>query len=218
MTFPSRTTSLAATAAAAVSSAVAYPFLPKQVATHFDPEGEPDRHGSRVSVALTLPAMMAGLELVNDRLGTWPGGRDREDRASGVQAREEAIGLVELALLSSHLAVLAKGVGFPVDMDRLNRGASGVLTIGLGNLLPKLPRNGLVGIRTPWTLADPGVWERTHRLGGYLVTAAGLVTLASLPAPSRQAKRLPLVALLAAIGLSSVYSYVAYARRAGSSR
>lgn len=216
MTFPSRTVSWAANAAAVVSSALAYPFLPKRVATHFDPDGQPDRYGSRVSVALTVPAMMAGLDVVNDRLGAWPGGRDREQPASGVQARNEAIGLVELALLSSHLAVLANAVGLPVDMDRLNRGIFGLLLVRLGNLLPKLPRNGLVGIRTPWTLADPTVWERTHRVGGYLVTSAGLVSVATLPASGRWAKRLTVVALLAAIGLSSVYSFGAYARRARS--
>ncbi len=86
--------------------------------------------------------------------------------------------------------------------------------IALGNVMPKLPRNGLVGIRTPWTLADPSVWERTHRVGGYLITAAGLVSLASLPAAGKRAARLPVAALLSAVGLSVAYSYVAHARRA----
>lgn len=97
-------------------------------------------------------------------------------------------------------------------MKRVNRGIYAVLMIGLGNVLPRLPRNGLVGIRTPWTLADPMVWERTHRLGGYLLTAAGLVSVASLPSTGKRASRLPLVATLGAIGLSSAYSFVVYVR------
>jgi len=149
MTVPSRSTSLAVTAAAAAASVLVYPFLPKKVATHFDDEGRPNGYGSRLSAALTLPAVMAGLLIANDRLGGWPGGKDREDRKSGVDARDEAMGMVELALLPAHLSMLAKGLGAPVDMSRVSRGVLGVMMIGLGNVLPKLPRNGLIGIRTP---------------------------------------------------------------------
>ena len=218
MTFPSRATSRAATATAAVASALAYPFLPSRVATHFNVDGQPDGYGSRAAAALSLPAVMLGMTVLNDRLGAWPGSRDREDAESGVQARDEAIGLVQLALLPAHLAILANGVGVPIDMSRMLRGVYGVLMIALGNVMPKLPRNGLVGIRTPWTLADPAVWERTHRLGGYLITAAGLVSLASLPAGGKRAARLPVAALLGAVGLSAAYSLVAHARRARFSR
>jgi len=218
MTFPSRATSLAVTATAAVASALAYPFLPNRVATHFDADGQPDRYGSRATAALTLPAVMKGLTVVNDRLGAWPGGRDREDADSGVQARDQAIALVDLALLPAHLAVLANGLGMPVDMSRVHRGVVGMLMVALGNVMPRLPRNGLVGIRTPWTLADPAVWERTHRLAGYLFTAAGLVSLASLPASGKRAARLPTALLLGVVGLSTAYSYVVYAKRTRFSR
>lgn len=218
MTMSARTASRAATAAAAVASAIAYPFLPGQVATHFDAEGRPNRYSSRTSAAVLFPAMMAGLQILNERLGSWPGGGDREDGNSGAQARDEAVVLVELGLLPAHLAILANGAGLRIDMRAVNRVVYGVLMVGLGNVLPKLPRNGLVGIRTPWTLADPVVWERTHRVRGYLVTGAGLATLASLPASGKVAARLPTVATLGAVGLSAVYSFVAYRRRSRSAR
>jgi len=206
--------SLVATAVASMASALAYPFLPKRIATHFDVDGQPDRYGSRASAAIGFPAMMAGITVVNDRLGTWPGGRDREDAESGVRARNQAVALIELSLLSAHLDTLANGTGLHADMSRVNRVVYGVLMIALGNVMPKLPRNGLIGIRTPWTMADPTVWERTHRLGGYLITAAGVVSLASLPATGKRAARLPMAAALGAIGVSAAYSYVAYTRRA----
>lgn len=213
MTFPSRTTSLIATSIAGAASALAYPFLPQRVATHFDAEGRPDRYGGRAAAALTLPLTMLGLQVFNDRLGSWPGSRDRDDAESGTAVRDEAVGLVELALLPAHLALLANGTGKHVDMSRISRFGYGALMIGLGNLTPKLPRNGLVGIRTPWTLADPTVWERTHRLAGYLLMASGAISLASLPAKGKRAAQIPMFTTLAAVGVSSVYSLIAYMQR-----
>ncbi len=213
MNFSFRTISIAATATAAVASAATYPFLPKRVASHFDEDGRADRFSSSASAAVTLPIVMAVMTVVNDRLGGWPGGRDRESPDSGVRARDESVALVELAMLASHAAALANAVDIHLDLDRLNRAVLGGLMVGLGNVMPKLPRNGLIGIRTPWTLADPGVWERTHRVGGYLITAAGLVALASLPASSHRAKQIPTAAMLGALGIAAIYSFLIRAHR-----
>ena len=136
-----------------------------------------------------------------------------QELGSGEQARAEAIALTKLGLLPAHLAILANGAGLQVGMKAANRGVLGALLIGLGNVMPKLPRNGLVGIRTPWTLAGSAVWERTHRLAGYLCTAAGVVSLASLPSGGKRATRIPMAALLGAVATSAAYSFVAYARR-----
>jgi hypothetical protein len=45
-------------------------------------------------------------------------------------------------------------------------------------LLPLPWRNGLFGIRMPWTLRSDEVWRRTHALGGRLFVALGVATLA----------------------------------------
>ncbi len=210
---PFRAISRATTVSAAVASALAYPFLPGRVVTRFDVDGRPHGYSSRTSAAVLFPTLMLGLQVLNGQVGAWPGERDREDRETGVRARDEAIALTELAFLPAHLAILANAVGFPVNMRVVNPGVYGVLLVALGNVLPKLPRNGLIGIRTPWTLADSVTWERTHRVGGYLVTAAGLATLASLPVPGRRTARLPMVVTLGAIGMSVAYSFVVYTGR-----
>ena len=44
MTLSFRIVSRAAVAAGAAASALAHPFLPERVATHFDASGEPDRY------------------------------------------------------------------------------------------------------------------------------------------------------------------------------
>ena len=40
-------------------------------------------------------------------------------------------------------------------------------------VLGQVRRNFYVGVRTPWTIADEGVWNRTHRLAAWLYTASG---------------------------------------------
>jgi uncharacterized membrane protein len=208
---PPRTTPILAIAVAA--SALTYPFLPRRVATHFDARGRPVRYSARSVAVLTSPAMMAALALLNERLGAWPGARDRENVDSGIRARHDAVELGLVALLSTHLGLLAGGLGLPLNIGRVRRAIYGALLVALGNVMPKLPRNGLIGIRTPWTLADPAVWERTHRLGGYVCMAVGLITLATLPATGKRAQGVPRLALLGAVGVSVAYSGIEYATR-----
>ena len=60
----------------------------------------------------------------------------------------------------------------------------GVMFVVLGDRLPKIRPNTWLGIRTPWTLAHPDVWERTHRqMGRWFVVSGLLIILAAvLPA------------------------------------
>jgi uncharacterized membrane protein len=53
----------------------------------------------------------------------------------------------------------------------------GLVLMFLGNLLPKVPKNTLVGIRTPWTIANELIWDKTHRLGGWLFVLSGIVLI-----------------------------------------
>ncbi len=53
----------------------------------------------------------------------------------------------------------------------------GVMFVMLGNLMPKLPSNFFIGIKTPWTLSSEYVWRRTHRFGGIAFVIAGAIFL-----------------------------------------
>ena len=45
----------------------------------------------------------------------------------------------------------------------------------LGPALGKVKRNFWMGVRTPWTLADPIVWDRTHRIAGWSFGVTGVI-------------------------------------------
>jgi len=53
----------------------------------------------------------------------------------------------------------------------------GLLFIFLGNLLPRIPRNYIAGIKVPWTLYSDTIWRKTSRLGGYCFVFLGLLML-----------------------------------------
>lgn len=52
-----------------------------------------------------------------------------------------------------------------------------VFWIVLGNFMPKLKQNKLIGIRSNATLSSPEVWYKTHRFGGLLMFCLGIATL-----------------------------------------
>jgi uncharacterized membrane protein len=42
----------------------------------------------------------------------------------------------------------------------------------------KVKQNWFVGIRTPWTMSSPQVWEKTHHMASKLFQGAAVVILA----------------------------------------
>lgn len=80
-----------------------------------------------------------------------------------------------------------------------------VLFVGLGCIMGKVKTNWFMGIRTPWALSDPDVWNRTQRTGGWVFFLTGLV---NLPLALLAPEKVFLVTLLAPILLGIVGVYV----------
>jgi uncharacterized membrane protein len=78
-----------------------------------------------------------------------------------------------------HVLLIGYSLGAPVNVSAAGVAATGALVAVIGNYLPKTRYNYLLGIRTPWTLADERVWDRTHRFTGAWLVAAGLLALAT---------------------------------------
>jgi len=55
--------------------------------------------------------------------------------------------------------------------------ACGLVFVFIGNMMPKVKSNFFVGIKTPWSLSNTEVWNKTHRLVGYLFFFGGLLII-----------------------------------------
>lgn len=53
----------------------------------------------------------------------------------------------------------------------------GILFVFMGYYLKKIKQNKIIGIRTPWTLKNEKVWEKTHKLGSPSSILGGFILL-----------------------------------------
>jgi len=180
-------------AGAVLFSLAVYSRLPDQVPVHWGSSGEANRYGTRIEGAFLMPALMITLLVI---MRWYP---SRDPRSANIAKFRDAYDTVvtgTIALLTGiHVLALGDALGWQVDMARAVMISIGVLFILVGNLLPVVRSNFILGIRTPWTLSSETVWTRSHRVGGYAMVGADrtreLLALVGLEhAATRPARRL----------------------------
>jgi uncharacterized membrane protein len=184
-------------------TAAVYTRLPDPMPTHFDLAGHADGFSAKPLGPFTLPIVALATWAVT----LWAPGIPRERAARALGVIPIAVAAMMLFLVAVTLR-LAMGTAF--DLVRvLVAGVSLYLAVR-GNYLGRVPRNWLIGIRTPWTLADDEVWQRTNRLAGWLFVLGGplafVAAVAGAPLP------IAIAPLAAATLVATVYSFVVYRR------
>jgi len=81
-------------------------------------------------------------------------------------------------LLVVQVALIGRAMDAGFNVMRPVAIATGVLLLAVGNYLGKARQNWLIGLKTPWTLADATVWDKTHRFTGRGLVLGGLVLIA----------------------------------------
>ncbi|HUQ80377.1 MAG TPA: DUF1648 domain-containing protein [Gemmatimonadaceae bacterium] len=200
-------------AGAVMFSLAVFNRLPDQVPVHWGMSGEPNRYGSRFEAAFLMPVLMTGLLLI---MQWYP---SRDPRAANIEKFRGAYDTVvfaTIALLAGiHVIALGSALGWRIDMVTAVLTGVGVLFIVLGNLLPRVRSNFIFGIRTPWTLSSEDVWTRSHRVGGYAMVAAGLMTIAGAFLGRGVGLGLALGSMVLGSVVPVVYSYVLWSRQRG---
>jgi len=191
-------------------AAWAWPGTPERVPTHWGIGMQPDAWGSRAEGLLTLPLVTLGLYLLLRFLPLLDPARAGNP---GFATAFQAIRVGTLAFLAALFAgiVTTYRSGTP-DLAGFALPLSGVLMIVIGNLMGRVRPNGLLGVRTPWTLASRTAWSRTQRLGGWLLIASGLLMIltAAVRAPWFTLLAIASPALVAIV--ATAYSYAAWKR------
>lgn len=165
-----------------VSAAVILILSPDVIPAHYNAAGEVDRFGSKYET-LIFPGLAlivtAALLLVQ-----------RHQANRQVPENEQKVLLV--AAMGSVALFTALGLFFGVagiryasspelmDPDLIVKFTViglGVVIIALGNMMPKVRRNSLFGLRTKWSTANDRVWQKSQRFGGFASVICGLMLI-----------------------------------------
>lgn len=191
--------------AAVALSIFYYPQLPERMATHWNASGEANGFSSRLWGAWMLPLVMAAVWLLMRAIPHIDPRKANYEKFSGMY---EALVILVLAfMLLIHIVVLRGALGTPIRMERIFMPSVGVFIAIMGLLIPKVHPNWFVGIRTPWTLTSDLSWERTHKIGGTLFVALGVLMVATSFIAPEVAIWILVAAALAIVIFLFAYSY-----------
>ena len=149
-----------------------YNSLPQEVPIHFNFKGEADDWTDKTMLFL-LPA---GLGLFIYFLMLLVPSIDPKRKIQQMGSKYFNFRLI-LTIFFSVLSVYLIYVTKEGSLQNPNILVSliGILFIMMGNYFQTVRPNYFVGIRTPWTLENEQVWKKTHRLGGKIWVAGGII-------------------------------------------
>ncbi len=158
-----------------IAGALVYSSLPAIMPSHWGYSGEADGWMPRERGAWFVPAIALLMAVLFPLL-------------SKLDPKEQNYPLFQKSWAQLQLAIVAMmayvyGVqiyaslhpGASALVGRLIVLGMGLLFISIGNLLGKIRQNFFIGLRTPWSLSDPEIWQRSQRFGGWAFVLGGVL-------------------------------------------
>ncbi len=147
----------------------------EKMPVHWDIDGEPDRYGSKFEGLFLIPLILLGVSILFVFIPYL------EPRQLHLVHSHKAYLIICLSIMAFmtliHITVVINGVGYALNVSTIVITCIGLLMIVIGNYLGKIRSNFFMGIRTPWTLSSERSWNKTHRLGGKLFFAFGVLLI-----------------------------------------
>ncbi len=193
-----------------VAGFVLYPQLPDRIASNWNASGEADGYMGKFWGAFLLPVVLLGLWFLY-----WIVPKIDPLKANIDQFKRYYNGFwIFLFLFLTYIYGLqmAWNLGARFDFVRAMIPALSMLWYVVALVIENAKRNWFVGIRTPWTLSNDIVWERTHKLGGKLFKLMAAITLIGLLFGGEMTFYLIIGAVIGISIIPVVYSYVEYRR------
>lgn len=157
--------------------ALVLPALPGDLPSHWNAQGMVDATMPKMAdLALSLlPAGLLALFVLVPRID--PKGDSYRKFAGFYQGFVVVFTLFMCALswagVLTALGILAQGAAMLAFIYL----GMGILFTYIGNYLPRVQQNYTMGVKTPWTIDNEEVWQKSQRVGGRVFFAAGVASL-----------------------------------------
>lgn len=157
-------------------------FLPDQIPAHYNAANQVDRWGSKFE-ALILPAIVILFGLL--MLGMAKLVSKAEKSGKNNESVCIISGLCCLVLFNAmtcyFLYMDLHGVedltSVSLDINQVMFGFLGIIMIIVGNIMPKLRMNSLIGLRTSWSMKNETTWKKSQLFGGISFIIGGILII-----------------------------------------
>jgi len=191
--------------------AYVYPTLPAQVASHWGASGNVNGYMPKFWGVFLFPIIMIFMTTL---LAWLPSIDPMKENVEQFRKQYNGIILfITVFMFYVFLLSIAWNVVYRFNMTNFIIPALAELLYFLGVVLPKTKQNWFIGIRTPWTLSSPAVWEETHIFGGKLFKITGVLALAGLAFPSHVFWFIIIPVFFSAFG-TLIFSYYSFKKHA----
>lgn len=183
-----------------------YDKLPDTMAVHFSDNNTADGFEGKLMALYGIPAFMIVIYIITYYFTLI------DPRKSNQNNTLMNIILLFLPLLSVFVngTIIYINLGNNINIVDIMNYILGILFLLLGNYLPKVKRNYTLGIKLPWTLDNDYIWDKTHRMGGYVFITGGIgIIIVSLFLGEYKNIIIPLIIGLIVV-LPIIYSLILY--------
>ena len=177
--------------------------LPERVPSHWGIDGEVDGWSSKTFTVFGLPALMIALQWICVLAST----ADPKYKNYNPRMLKLVLWICPAISLIVNGMVYCAALGLEVPVETIMPLLVGVMFVVIGNWLPKCRQTYTMGIKLPWTYASEENWNATHRFGGKVWVAGGILTMLTAFLGSFW---ILMVILAAMVILPTVYSYLYY--------
>ncbi|MFH0948896.1 MAG: SdpI family protein [Candidatus Aenigmatarchaeota archaeon] len=184
-----------------------YPQMPENMASHWDAQGRVNGYMPKLLGLFLMPFISIILFLlfviipkIDPLEFNIKKFRNHYDRF---------VMLVIIFLFYIYLLSIFWNFNDEFDMIQMLSPAFAILFYYCGILIENAKRNWFIGIRTPWTMSNEKVWNKTHKIGGKLFKITGLITLFGIVFPG-YAIFFIIVPIILVVAYTFVYSYFEY--------
>lgn len=158
-------------------------FLPAQIPAHYGWDHQVTRWGSKYEtlifpiMTLLVAGLMIGISKAASKYEDFGTNNERVCISAGI-AVLMLLNILTVYYLYVDFNKIEKLSDISLDIMQLVLGCLGISMIVLGNIMPKVRKNSVIGLRTVWSVKNEGVWKKSQRFGGISFIIAGSIVIA----------------------------------------
>ena len=180
--------------------------LPETVVTHWGADGVADGYSSKAFAVFAMPAILTGINLLCLILTPL----DPRMHNQNKKAQNLIFWIIPIISFTVCSIFYSISLGHTMNLPLLLTLTMGILFLILGNYMPKIKQNSMLGLKISWTLLNEENWNKTHRFTGKIWVAGGIIMLLTILLPDNWFFPVLIAVTLAMVIAPVVYSYRIY--------